>query len=105
NVAEIARTPGIDGLYIGPSDLTLALGGATSTDQSVREEFDQALCTIRAAAEAAGLWVGIHTPDGHTARRRVAEGFNLVTIASDLTHLDAAAAGHLSAARQSPAAD
>ena len=35
NVEQIAATPGLDGLYIGPSDLTLAVGGKTSSDPAV----------------------------------------------------------------------
>ncbi len=99
NVDEIARTPGIDGLYIGPSDLTLALGGRSSSDTGVLAEFDDALARVRTAAEAAGIWTGIHTLDGETARKRLGQGFDLVTVACDLNHLDAAASAHLAAAR------
>lgn len=99
NVEEIAATPGLSGLYIGPSDLTLAIGGTSSTDTSVAAAFDAALARITAAARAAGIEVGIHTPSGAVARTRVAAGFDLVTLACDLNHLDAAAAAHLEVAR------
>ena len=35
DVEAIAATPGLDGLYIGPSDLTIGLGGAAPGDRSV----------------------------------------------------------------------
>lgn len=95
NVEEIAATPGLTGLYVGPSDLTLAIGGASSTDSAVAAEFEAALARIVAAARAAGVQVGIHTSGGDVARARVAAGFDLVTIACDLNHLDEAAAAHL----------
>ncbi|WP_420114967.1 HpcH/HpaI aldolase family protein [Pseudactinotalea sp.] len=99
NVAEIAATPGLSGLYIGPSDLTLAIGGRSSTDSAVAEEFARALDRIVAAARAAGVQVGIHTSGGQVASERVAAGFDLVTIACDLNHLDDAAGAHLALAR------
>ncbi|WP_433465072.1 hypothetical protein [Spirillospora sp. CA-128828] len=38
-------------------------------------------------------------PDGATAAIRLAEGFTVATVASDLVHLEKAAAAHLDAAR------
>lgn len=99
NVEEIAAVPGVDGLYVGPSDLRLALGGATSTDPALDEEFDAALGRILAAARAAGVACGIHCPDGATAARRLAQGFSYASVACDLVHLEQAAAAHLRAAR------
>ncbi|WCI09615.1 hypothetical protein PJ267_08930 [Arthrobacter sp. OVS8] len=54
---------------------------------------------IREAAHDAGVIAAIHTASGDVARQRIAEGFTFVTVASDLTHLEIAAAGHLSTAR------
>jgi 4-hydroxy-2-oxoheptanedioate aldolase len=99
NVEEIAATPGLDGLYIGPSDLTLAVGGATPSDAAVADVFDKALTRVRNACEASGITAGIHTASGTIAARRLAEGFTIVSVASDLTHLEQAARDHLAAAR------
>jgi 4-hydroxy-2-oxoheptanedioate aldolase len=99
NVESIAATPGLDGLYIGPSDLTLAVGGATTSDPSVAEAFDAALDRIRTACEAAGIAAGIHTDSGEIAAQRLAAGFTFVSISCDLFHLEQAAAAHLSRAR------
>lgn len=98
NVEEIAATPGVDGLYIGPSDLRLGLGGATPDDPAYDEVFAAALERVRAAAAAAGIVAGIHTPSGDVAARRFAEGFTWVSVASDLTHLEQAARSHLGTA-------
>jgi 4-hydroxy-2-oxoheptanedioate aldolase len=99
NVEAIAATPGVDGLYIGPSDLRLGIGGASPDDPALDGAFADALDRIRAAAAAAGVVVGIHCPSGSVAARRFAAGFTWVSIASDLTHLEEAGRAHLAQAR------
>ncbi|GAB6903433.1 HpcH/HpaI aldolase family protein [Kineosporia succinea] len=99
NVEEIAATPGIDGLYVGPSDLTLSIGGATSTDPAVADVFEASLTRIRTACEANGIAAGLHTGAGEIAARRASEGWTFLTVACDLVHLEAAARAHLDAAR------
>lgn len=99
NVEEIAAVPGISGLYVGPSDLSLALGASRPGDPAIASSFASALDRIRAAADRNGIAAVIHTPDGTTARQRLEEGFTGVTVASDLVHLEQAAAGHLDLAR------
>ncbi|MBV6756635.1 HpcH/HpaI aldolase family protein [Rhodococcus opacus] len=98
NVEEICAVPGLDGVYVGPSDLRLAVGGAHPNDPSVDDEFEAAVTRVREAAAAVGIAAGIHTPDGSVAARRLAEGYTFATVASDLTHLKAASAAHLKAA-------
>ena len=98
NVEEICQVPGLDGVYVGPSDLRLAIGGTTSTDSAVTDEFEAALTRVRQAAEAAGIAAGIHNADGAAAARRLAEGFTVATVASDIVHLKQASAAHLKAA-------
>jgi 4-hydroxy-2-oxoheptanedioate aldolase len=101
SVAEICRTPGLDAVYVGPSDLTISLGGRTSTDPEKADALNDACDTITATAREAGIGCGIHCPDGETAARRLAAGFTFATVSSDLAHLERAAADHLSAARKS----
>jgi 4-hydroxy-2-oxoheptanedioate aldolase len=98
-VDAICATPGLDGVYVGPSDLSLAVGGAYPMDPAIMTEFEDAVRHIREAARQAGIAAGIHTPDGATAARRLAEGFTFASVASDLAHLEASARGHLEAAR------
>lgn len=101
NVAEICATPGLDGIYVGPSDLCLAVGGRYPNDPAVAEKFGNALELIAKTAAAAGVAAGIHTPDGNTANLRLSQGYTFATVASDLTHLEAIATTHLQAARSS----
>ena len=98
NVKEICPTPGLDGIYVGPSDLAIAVGGAFPGDPAVEDEFNAALETIADAAAAAGVAAGIHTPAGEVAAQRLRQGYTFTTIASDLTHLELAAKAHLAAA-------
>ena len=98
NVEEICATEGIDGIYIGPSDLCLAVGGRFPNDPEVKEEFEAAITRTLSAARAADKIAAIHTASGDIAKERIAQGFTFITIASDLTHLEAAARQHLAQA-------
>src|SRR6185312_7714738 len=60
NLEAIVATPGLDGIYIGPSDLSLAMGGPPGQDSdapSLVAAFDR----ILAACKAAGVKAGVHT--------------------------------------------
>ncbi|MCW2905021.1 MAG: aldolase [Streptosporangiaceae bacterium] len=103
NVAEICAVEGLDAVYVGPSDLTLALGGRAPGDPAVADRLDAALKTVVGAAERAGIGCGMHCADGATAARRLGAGFTFATVSSDLHHLEEAAAAHLREARQGPA--
>lgn len=81
NAEEIARTRGLDGIYIGPADLAVGLGMVPGESDGIRE-FEEALTSIRSACRRAGILCGIHCASGDAARRRAAEGFQIVTVAS-----------------------
>jgi 4-hydroxy-2-oxoheptanedioate aldolase len=95
NVEAICAVTGLDGVYVGPSDLRLAVGGASTTDVSVDDAFEAALVRVQKAAAAAGIAAGIHTAAGDDAARRLAQGYTFATVSSDLTHLRNASAVHL----------
>ena len=99
NVAEICATPGLDGIYVGPSDLGLSVGARFPGDPEVEVPFEEAVALIARTAQEAGVAAGIHTPDGQTARHRLQQGYTFATVASDLSHLEASAAAHLDTAR------
>lgn len=99
NVEEIAAVEGLDGLYVGPSDLALAIGAAFPGDPAIKDDFEAALKRVSAAAQDAGIAAGIHNANGELAQQRLGEGYTFATVASDLTHLEATAAAHLQQAR------
>ena len=79
---EIAATAGLDGLYVGPSDLSLALGGSQGFDK----DEPQMLEAYRAVADACrrhGLTAGIHTASPAFAARMAELGFRLITLVGD----------------------
>jgi 4-hydroxy-2-oxoheptanedioate aldolase len=78
----ILSVEGLDAIYIGPSDLSLALGFRPSFDD-VAPPVAEAIQHILDRARFYGLAAGIHTGSPEGALRRVASGFQLVTIGSD----------------------
>ena len=98
NAEAIAATPGLDGIYIGPSDLTLAVGGSSPADPSVADALETALARIRQACDVNGIVAGLHTRSGEESAKRISEGFDLLSVAGDVTHLEAVAKAHLDAA-------
>jgi 4-hydroxy-2-oxoheptanedioate aldolase len=99
-VEDIAATPGLDGIYIGPADLSLGVGAAAPGDPAAAEDLAAAMVRIRLACEHNGIIAGVHTPSGEVAAQRLAEGFTFVTVAHDVGHLVAAARAHLDLARR-----
>ncbi|WP_329295860.1 HpcH/HpaI aldolase family protein [Streptomyces sp. NBC_01455] len=94
----ICATPGLAAVYVGPADLSVALGAGFFGDPAVQPVLEDTLQTITAAAKRAGIACGIHCLDGASAAARLAEGFTFATVSSDITHLQQIAADHLSAA-------
>lgn len=100
DIEAICAVPGVDGIYVGPFDLALAIGADRPQDGPEIPEFNDALKLIVASAEAAGIAAGMHCNDGAAAARALSSGFTFVSISNDLGHLSAAAAAQLSRARQ-----
>ena len=97
-VEEIAATPGLDGIYIGPSDLALSLG-LPPTLEIQEGEHAEAVERIRKACHGNGIAAGIHSPSGGWARKHAEAGFDMVTVATDAAILRDAALREVSAAR------
>jgi 4-hydroxy-2-oxoheptanedioate aldolase len=96
NVEAIA-TSGVDGIYIGPSDLSLGLGREPGHGGDALEA---AIARVREACTAAGIVAGMHcNGGGEEARARAAAGFRLVTIGVDASLFGARVAAELGAAR------
>ncbi|SDW59315.1 4-hydroxy-2-oxoheptanedioate aldolase [Arthrobacter sp. cf158] len=86
-VEEIAAQDGVDVLFVGPLDLSYALGVPLQLDSN---PFQEALQRVVAAAEAHGKAAGILAVDGHGAAKYVRQGFRFVAIGSDSTIMAAA---------------
>ena len=86
NVEEIASTPGLDGLYIGPADLTLGLGKGKLAPGFDREEPEmiEATKNILAAAKKNNKIAALHCGIPEYAAKGVQWGFDMVTISNDV---------------------
>ena len=82
NLDEILSVEGLDAIYVGPSDLSLALGCRPVFDD-LDPKAAEAVDHILERAKAHGIVAGIHngTPEGALAR--IAKGFQFVTVSSD----------------------
>jgi 4-hydroxy-2-oxoheptanedioate aldolase len=96
-VREIVATPGLDGVYVGPSDLALSLGLRPTRDIE-HPPVLAAIDEIREACAAAGLIAGVHCLSGEDAARHRGRGFGLVTAGGDMPHLQDALGAALEAA-------
>ncbi len=92
----ILEVEGLDGIYVGPGDLSLSLGLA-GADRS--EELRQTLSSIIARAVAADMPLGVHAYNGDDAARYAAEGATIVTVSVDSVSLSEAMTHHLAVAR------
>lgn len=82
NLDDILATPGLDAVYVGPSDLSLALGCRPTFDD-VDPPAAEAIELIAAKAKEHGKAAGIHNGSPETALKRIAMGYQFVTISSD----------------------
>jgi 4-hydroxy-2-oxoheptanedioate aldolase len=83
NLDAILSVEGLDGVYVGPTDLALSLG----KPPTLAPEDAEVLTTMAAIAEGArrhGLLAGVHTDGPATAARRYAEGFHFCTLMNDV---------------------
>lgn len=90
NLDEIMSTPGLDAVYIGPADLSLALGCTPKFDQD-EAPVVEAIDRILERAKAHGLVAGIHNGSAEYALKMIGKGFRFVTIGSDARFMAAGA--------------
>lgn len=83
-VEAIAATPDVDVLFVGPRDLSQALGIPGQFDDS---RFQGALERVARAAETAGIAAGILASSAEDAIRHAQSGFTFIGIGSDSTAL------------------
>ncbi len=98
NLSEILAIERLDGVYVGPGDLSLALG-ATPTMAPSDTEVLNAMSEIKNAAHQAGKIAAVHTDGPSTARKRFSEGFDLCTLQNDVRLLIEGASAQVRAAR------
>jgi 4-hydroxy-2-oxoheptanedioate aldolase len=98
NFDAIIATPGIDGFFLGPSDLSIALSDGKTVDplsKDVERELDNLIAATQGAKKIPGAYC-------HSAERAVAlakRGVKFLAVSSDLSMLRAGAAAAMKVLR------
>jgi 4-hydroxy-2-oxoheptanedioate aldolase len=99
NLDDIVSVDGIDGVYVGPSDLGMSMG---KTPPTLDPQDAEMLATIKQICDVTrkhGKIAGVHTDGAQTAIRRFKEGYQLCTILSDARLMANAASAAVREAR------
>ena len=91
NLDEIMSTPGVDGIYVGPADLSLAIGEKPEFDKSEESKAYTEILRILEHAKKNNIFSAIHNGTPEYALKMIDKGFDFVTIASDLRSLSSGA--------------
>lgn len=98
NVDAICATKGLDGIFVGPSDLAIALGYKPGPEHT-NDTLEEAIKTCLKAAHNAGIKAGIFCSGGKGANQRSQEDFDLVVPSHDAYLLDRVLKEEIAAAR------
>jgi len=100
---EILQVDGLDGVFLGPNDLSLALG--TTLDALLADSGpDAPLPRIVAACRRAGLTLGAYGADAGRTARLAELGFEFIAVTTDVAIVDAGAALALPGTTTAPSA-
>jgi 4-hydroxy-2-oxoheptanedioate aldolase len=102
NLESIVATPGLSGIYVGPSDLTLSVSAGNLPPGLDREEPEMQahLQAIAVACQRQGRIAAIHCGTAGYAAKAIGWGYRMVTIGGDVRYLSAGAAEAVAAFRQ-----
>ena len=99
NIDEILSTPGVDAAYVGPADLSLAMGKEPGLDRTDPEVIE-AQRTIVAACQRHGVAAGIHVATPEYGLKMVEDGYRFVSLGSDSRMLAVEAAAEVRTIRK-----
>ncbi|MFK7895227.1 MAG: HpcH/HpaI aldolase/citrate lyase family protein [Myxococcota bacterium] len=98
NVDEIAAVPGVDALFVGPFDLSIALG-LPPGDNDGKPVFDEAVARVLAATRKHRKAAAVLS-NAAVAPLRVEQGFQMVSVTTDVNALAGASANSLETVRK-----
>src|ERR1700684_3396055 len=98
NFEAIINTPGIDGFFLGPSDLSIALSNGSNVDP-LSKEVEGHLDTLIAGAQKAKKIPGAYCHSAERAAALAKRGVKFLAVSSDLAMLRAGAAVALKTVR------
>lgn len=95
---DILSVPGIDGVFVGPSDLSIALSNGAQVDQFAAD-VDEALTHVAQRCKAHGKIASCFALTGARAAEMIARGFHMSSVATDQVLMKNAAKAELAIAR------
>jgi 4-hydroxy-2-oxoheptanedioate aldolase len=88
NADEILSVPGVDACFIGPNDMAASMGiGVGVPLESDNPQVVEAIKHVRETCVKHGVAPGIHTTGAAGANQRIAEGFQFLALASELSYM------------------
>jgi 4-hydroxy-2-oxoheptanedioate aldolase len=102
NLEAIVATPGLNGIYVGPADLSLSMSEGRLPFGMDREEPEMiaALQKIAAACQARGIIAALHCGSPEYAARAISWGYRMTTVGGDTRFLSAGAAAAVAGFRR-----
>jgi len=88
---DIISTPGLDAIYVGPSDLSVSLGLLPAYDQQA-PEFVSAIERVVECCRRHNVIAGVHAGTPEVANKRIEQGFRFVQMCDDAGSLARGAA-------------
>jgi 4-hydroxy-2-oxoheptanedioate aldolase len=98
NLDAILSVDGIDVAFVGPNDLHAQIGLPPSSD-GAEPAFMEALERIKASAREHHVATGIFSSNGEAAAQRIRQGFQMISVTTDISSMIAEATRNLRAAR------
>ena len=95
NLDSIMSTPGLNGIYIGPADLSLAIGEEPSFDKPEGDKVYNTIMKILEHAKKNKIVAGIHNQKAEYAQKMITKGFQFVTVGSDQRFMSSGAKNEL----------
>jgi len=91
NLDNIMSTPNLTGIYIGPADLSLAVGEKPGFDKPEKDPVYPVIMKILEHAKKNNIIAGIHNATPEYAQKMIQKGFQLATVGADQRFMSAAA--------------
>ncbi len=104
NLESICQTPGLTGIFIGPADLSFALGLAPKADNEDPKHIETVKHII-ATCKKHNLVVGIYSDNPSYAQMAAQWGIQLIVVASDARLITSAAAQKIAAFKNRASAE
>jgi 4-hydroxy-2-oxoheptanedioate aldolase len=98
NLDAICAVPGIDGIFVGPSDLTISLSRGKMVDYTF-DKTQTALAHIAKTVKAHDLAAGVFGGAPDFVKGCIAKGFRFISSAADTNMMDAGARAFLAAVK------